>query len=1190
MRKNRWFYMIMFLLGLFSVSSTGVLYAAETTDYSSLTEKTLEIASEEELISFRDKVNSGSAFEGYSIYLTNDITLSKDWTEAIGNTKETPFKGYFDGQGHTISGIHINREENCPDDCSANKPYYTYSALFGIVKNGSIRDLITEGNIHYIYHIPNKNSNYNYHYRYVAGVVGIIENGSLEGCSNRVGIVAQGSQYTGGIAGLTEHTPITDCMNFGIIQEGRDSFEGVTYSGGYVGGICGDFNTNFNTKDIFVERCSNYGNIISNSPEYQYIDTGGHGSTTGVPVVGDYPTVKAGGIIGFYGNGQSEDTPGYVKDCANKGNIYGHMETAGGIVGWYGGGRKSSLPLILQNCYNLGDITGTADGKAINMRLNLGGLLGNPDFGRDYVEIQNCYSTGTVSKTSNSTATIGDLYPSTASFVTTTNSYGPSDIKAMDEGLTSEIMGKAYQDDVHPVQFGYPLLSWETADPGSASVEVKFVMDPEDASVSVYDRLDKKLTLEASAPGVYNLTPGLYLYSIAKKGYLTQEETFYVSNTRTVSIHLEESDERLASIFVDPVPQGLSLVVENFEGRNMAAENQDNGVFTYLLRQNQDYYYQISAPDYVSQEGTFHPSKDLKISLTKSLYNEDAPENYFIYGNGNSGKTHTITKGGTFYIGEGATGTMTIDTTEAVTLVGKGIADANLYKNLFINCKQAKTKLTLQDVGIQENSSLSKLANLMDFTGKGNVMTIEGVCLLDYDYGFTEQHDALIHVPIGASLTVNGSGTLYQYNCTQGAGFGGDTGEMNGDIAFALTGSAFVKGTRQGAVIGAGASAKGSGIPGSIMFQSGTYNIETNSRGAAIGGSAGSGGASSGTEVYVKGGSININCDYTGSAVGGGGYVSGNDASGGTVYITGGSLRTYIDKNAASNEYGGFNNAAFTEGINDAVITAERKNADGENVYKCVFDTTELGDGPYTVQIDGKDFYTGGRHEYAYVNEALSKNEGAQINVTRTQDNWIPNEEPNLYFYLTGEDHTITVGDRTYQATFDPDVLDADGNVKDNRVYTIGAFTVKAVEAPAPELAVTNYTDVDGADSPAEVTFSDSGTDFTVQSKEACTVMLVKADGTVQTLKAAKAGDAYAFSVEGAAEGDRIAVALKGDTNLNGVVDLADSAMAKASYLGRLTLNEQQAAAANVNNSDEVGLAEAALIKAAYLGKYTMTW
>ena len=318
--------------------------------------------------------------------------------------------------------------------------------------------------------------------------------------------------------------------------------------------------------------------------------------------------------------------------------------------------------------------------------------------------------------------------------------------------------------------------------------------------------------------------------------------------------------------------------------------------------------------------------------------------------------------------------------------------------------------------------------------------------------------------------------------------------------------------------------------------------------------------------------------------------MSGNDASGGTVYITGGSLRTYIDKNAASNENGGFNNAAFTEGVNDAVITAQRKNGDGENVYKCVFDTSELGEGPYTVRVDGKEYYSGGRHAWAYVNEALSKDEGAQVNVSRTQDNWIPNDEPNLYFYLTGQDHTITVGDRTYQAVFDTSVLDADGHVADNRVYTTGAFPEKKVETAAPKPEVVNYTEASGGSSPATVAFSDNGTDFTVKSEQACAVMLQKADGTVQTLKATASGDAYAYSAEGAAEGDRIVVALKGDTNLDGEMDLFDVIELKAASMGKTTLNDIQKVVSDVVVDKEIDVFDVIELKAASMGKTSLNW
>ena len=145
------------------------------------------------------------------------------------------------------------------------------------------------------------------------------------------------------------------------------------------------------------------------------------------------------------------------------------------------------------------------------------------------------------------------------------------------------------------------------------------------------------------------------------------------------------------------------------------------------------------------------------------------------------------------------------------------------------------------------------------------------------------------------------------------------------------------------------------------------------------------------------------------------------------------------------------------------------------------------------------------------MNEALSKDEGTQISVSRTQDNWIPNNEPNL--------------------------------------------------------VVINYTEASGGSSPAMVAFADNGTDFTVKSEQSCAVMLVKADGTVQTLKATASGDAYAYSAEGAAEGDRIAVAL-----------------------GKLTPSPVQEAVANVNDDSKITAADAVMIKAIALGKTKAEW
>ena len=390
----------------------------------------------------------------------------------------------------------------------------------------------------------------------------------------------------------------------------------------------------------------------------------------------------------------------------------------------------------------------------------------------------------------------------------------------------------------------------------------------------------------------------------------------------------------------------------------------------------------------------------------------------------------TLQQGGTYKLAGDAKGTVTIDTEDAVTIRGMGADKNRKYQNsIYFDCTRQTSKLTLCDMYLSNTGN----TNLVNFAGQGNELSIEGTCVLDYsESSYNSGGDALVHVPQDASLTVTGSGTLYAYKSSAGALFGGDGKELNGNITFALTGSMFAKGTKQGAVIGSGAeSASVESAPGSITFESGTYNLISNSRGAVIGGAAGSNGASSGTKVYVHGGSINVNCDYSGSAVGGGGYADGNDSSGGTVYITGGSFRTYVDKNAAENITGKYyKGLPLVEGINNVAVTAERKNDQSEDVFLCVVDTQGIepdADGTYTVTVDGKPFFSGKLHEYAFLNEAIDRADGSggkvDTSVSYTPENWVANEDSCLYLYLTGTAHTIDVNGQTIEVVYNASSL-----------------------------------------------------------------------------------------------------------------------------------------------------------------------
>ena len=92
-----------------------------------------EISSLATLKAFRDKVNAGDNYNGKTVVLTADINFiqtrseESNWTP-IG-TSANPFKGTFDGQGHTISNLVINGGSN------------SNQGFFGTTQNGEIKNV-----------------------------------------------------------------------------------------------------------------------------------------------------------------------------------------------------------------------------------------------------------------------------------------------------------------------------------------------------------------------------------------------------------------------------------------------------------------------------------------------------------------------------------------------------------------------------------------------------------------------------------------------------------------------------------------------------------------------------------------------------------------------------------------------------------------------------------------------------------------------------------------------------------------------------------------------------------------------------------------------------------------------------------------------------------------------------------------
>ena len=89
-------YLANFLVAVCCVGGLPLRGSAEEQDNS------LVIQSAAELQAFAAEVNAGNSFEGENIFLGRDIDMSGQEFTAIG-TLNSPFKGVFDGDGHTVS-------------------------------------------------------------------------------------------------------------------------------------------------------------------------------------------------------------------------------------------------------------------------------------------------------------------------------------------------------------------------------------------------------------------------------------------------------------------------------------------------------------------------------------------------------------------------------------------------------------------------------------------------------------------------------------------------------------------------------------------------------------------------------------------------------------------------------------------------------------------------------------------------------------------------------------------------------------------------------------------------------------------------------------------------------------------------------------------------------------------------------
>ncbi len=228
----------------------------------------------------------------------------------IGN-EEVPFSGSYNGDGHSINGLYINR------------PTLSHIGMFGYItdtiKNVTLNNVDITGD------------------EYIGGLAGYVT-GGINNCHVSGNI--SGDRYSGGVAGY---------LQYGIISESSSSCT-VHSSWGETGGLVAM------CREGYVEKCYSSGNISS----YQY--TGGLvGLNYSSTLKNSYSTASVEGGSQYSGGLVGYNSKSYIENCYSTGSVSG-TQYVGGLIGY--NSNSSTGNSSVSNCYTVSPITASSNYSA----------------------------------------------------------------------------------------------------------------------------------------------------------------------------------------------------------------------------------------------------------------------------------------------------------------------------------------------------------------------------------------------------------------------------------------------------------------------------------------------------------------------------------------------------------------------------------------------------------------------------------------------------------------------------------------------------------------------------------------------------------------------------------------------------------------------------------------------------------
>ena len=247
---------------------------------------TYTISDAGELAELAKLVNSGNDQKGNTFVLTQDIDLTgRNWTP-IGKYG-SPFKGTFDGQEHTISGLTIKSD---PDELGL----FGYSAFSATIKNITLLSPQIE---------CGENS-------WGIGALIGFSDGTTTDCYVKGGEIKGKGGCVGGLIGYN-HSTITNCHAENM------SISGTSYVGGLIGDCNGGTVTNCHAKCTVTATGDNCGGLIG------YGNTNGNLTITACYAKGDVTGngSSVGGLIGECAVGVDGHSTVTIKSCYYAGTV-----------------------------------------------------------------------------------------------------------------------------------------------------------------------------------------------------------------------------------------------------------------------------------------------------------------------------------------------------------------------------------------------------------------------------------------------------------------------------------------------------------------------------------------------------------------------------------------------------------------------------------------------------------------------------------------------------------------------------------------------------------------------------------------------------------------------------------------------------------------------------------------------------